>query len=245
MAGLILALQFFTRLPININVEFNDKNLARALCWLPMVGAVTGLMVGLVLKYTKGLGDLVSAALGLLAYFYVSGAIHLDGLADTVDGFMSNKDREKTLLAMSDSLMGSFGTVALIVYFFLKFSIYASLRENIVPYLVLISTLSKASALIAIKDFALAKDTGFAKHMHDSLNKYKGVYIELGVLYLALAIYRPLILVPIGLSQITSLVLYQISKKKIGGLTGDIYGTIVEVNEIVLGLAVVIWTSIF
>ncbi|UYT08382.1 adenosylcobinamide-GDP ribazoletransferase [Treponema denticola] len=95
MKGFILALQFFTRIPININIDFNEKNIKRAFYFLPLIG---GLIAGLVLipiyflpqKYIE-----ISGFISLLLYLFLTGSIHLDGVGDTIDGFFLQEKKKK------------------------------------------------------------------------------------------------------------------------------------------------------
>lgn len=233
MDGIILSFQLFTRIPLKKNVDFNEKNLKVALYILPLIGGLIGVFTGVVLKFFNDKSNFLGGAFGLLAYFFISGGLHLDGLSDTIDGFLSNRDRKKTLEIMKDSLIGTFGTLALITYSFLKFSLYGTLTKDTIVTLVLVSFLSRLSAIWIIFRGRLARPGGFGSKMRESI----GEDYKLLILYLVLGLiityfYNRFLIGLVSVILVSEIINY-ISLKKIGGVTGDVYGATIEVNEIV------------
>jgi len=117
MRSLLLALAFFTRIPMR-PLDWGDDGLAKATRMLPLVGLLAGLVLAAVWLLLSGIGarskPLLFAVLLLVAYLAFTGGLHLDGLADSCDGIFSGRDRERSLEIMKDSMIGSFGTLALI-----------------------------------------------------------------------------------------------------------------------------------
>ncbi|MEE3101345.1 MAG: adenosylcobinamide-GDP ribazoletransferase, partial [Pseudomonadota bacterium] len=114
--GLALyALQFLTRIPIPAWVGHAPDMLARAARWYPVVGALVGLAAGAVYAgaATLGLAPLAGAALALAVSIALTGALHEDGLADTLDGLGGGATRERALEIMRDSRIGAYGAVGL------------------------------------------------------------------------------------------------------------------------------------
>lgn len=233
MDGIILSFQLFTRIPLKKNVDFNNKNLRIALYFLPIIGAIIGVFSGLVVEYFNGKSPLLGGSFGLLIYFILSGGLHLDGLSDSVDGFLANKDKKRTLEIMKDSLIGTFGTLALVIYSLLKFSLYGFLTGDVIKTIVLVSFISRLSAIWIIFRGKLARPGGFGSVMKESIDKdYKIIILYLLISLLISYFYKKIIIALVGVILVSEIINY-ISTKKIQGVTGDIYGATIEINEIV------------
>ncbi len=114
MRGLILAIQFLTRLPTPALADFKQEDLARAAIWFPLVGLLLGGLIAGAVWLGAQVDPWLGALLGLLAWVGLTGALHLDGLADLADALGAahgNKDRLLTVLA--DPHLGVFGVTAL------------------------------------------------------------------------------------------------------------------------------------
>ncbi len=243
--GLILSLQFLTRLPINIEVDFNRENLGRALFFFPLVGGLIGAWVYLFYwGFYKLTGSLeIGAIMGLVAYIFITGGLHLDGLADSCDGFFSNKDRETMLEIMSDSRIGAFGVLALVLIILLKYIVY----KNLGPNFLLVVSLSIANSRLVEAYIATskepAKDTGMGVlYTRAQAGKYfKASFV---VYLLVLFILDPVYIIPLLISLILGELIYIRSFKEIEGFTGDTLGATAELVEpvsILTFLGVINW----
>ncbi len=130
MKGLILLFSFMTRLPVP-KMEFDSEELGKSMKFFPVVGLVIGLILYL---FARGISFVTGSSfpfllsvLVLLLEVAITGALHLDGLADTFDGMFSYRSKQKILEIMKDSRLGTNGALALIFYFLLKWSIFAEL----------------------------------------------------------------------------------------------------------------------
>lgn len=238
--GIILSFQLFSRIPIKKSVDYNSDNIKIALIFFPIlgfiIGALTGLVVNLVFPYSK----MISGAIGILVYIFLSGGIHLDGLADVCDGFFSNRDPERILEIMKDSMIGTFGVLALVCYGILKASIYGemgSINLSQVFYFGIVSYLARFSTLILILRSKIVRPGGFGSAMETALKGSYAVAIHLFIIIL-LSFYDFRVLILAIFSILNAEMLRIISKKKIGGVTGDVYGTNTELNEIFLLLLI-------
>src|SRR6266478_4225156 len=86
LRGLRLAAQFFARLPVPKVGDYSPLELSRSAAWLPLIGAAVGLVVALVVLACSYRSALVAAAAGILAWVWLTGALHLDGLPALVTG---------------------------------------------------------------------------------------------------------------------------------------------------------------
>jgi len=132
----LLALQFFTRIPVTGRladwVGFSPAMLRASAAYFPAVGVVIG---GLVVLLTATLmhylptayAPLVAAALGTAWSVWLTGAFHEDGLADVADGLGGSYDRERALIIMKDSRVGAFGAIAVVLALLSKVAFLALL----------------------------------------------------------------------------------------------------------------------
>ena len=115
MRGLILAIQFLTRLPTPQVRDFQPDDLARAAVWFPLVGLLVGSVVAAALALGAQVDPWLGALLALLAWVGVTGALHLDGLCDLADALgAAHGNRERLLDVLADPHVGAFGVVALV-----------------------------------------------------------------------------------------------------------------------------------
>ena len=132
MKEFVLALQFLTRLPLPA-VKADDATFARSMRWFP----AAGLVVGLVLFVGLWLGNLLDpwtgALFGLVAWVGVTGALHLDGLADLADASGAlHKGRERLREVLADPHVGSFGVVAIALQLLAKLVLLHALLARVV-----------------------------------------------------------------------------------------------------------------
>lgn len=242
--GLILALQFFTRIPINIPVDFNRKNIRYSIFFLPLVGALIGGLGGLVFFVVQPYNLLVAGFLALLTTIVITGGLHIDGLSDTADGFLSNRDQKRTLEIMKDSRIGAFGVLSIVLLVLFKFIMMISIEE--LPLAMVLSFVNSrlvVSGMIAYKK--TTSQEGLGKMFHES-NPKTLTLISL-VAYLVILIFVDIrYLIPLGLTFLVGQYISHLSYQKIEGLTGDVYGAMIEVGDGIslLGFwGVMVWIS--
>ncbi|WP_407310293.1 adenosylcobinamide-GDP ribazoletransferase [Desulfosporosinus sp. SB140] len=239
MRGFLIALTFFTRLPLpSPKVEVTSEEFALSYRYYPLVGLVIGLILWLL---AKGLSPffppLALGALLLVVELMLTGGLHLDGFMDSMDGLLSARSPERILEIMKDSRVGAHASMALAGLLLLKFSLLASLTPSQFAILLIMPMLSRWVFQIGIVAFPYARTQGLGKGIHDTTHwipfLIAGAAV-LGVSYL-LAGFAGLITwgvcviaVTLWASRISSL---------LGGLTGDLYGAIIELSEVVCLLA--------
>ncbi|HEY0912827.1 MAG TPA: adenosylcobinamide-GDP ribazoletransferase, partial [Bradyrhizobium sp.] len=161
-----LAVGLLTRVPMPHPVSATPDGMARAQRAFPLVGALVGLVVGLVDQCLLGVGipALAAAALALGASAALTGALHEDGLADVGDGFGGGRDRAAKLSIMRDSRLGTYGAIVLLVGFAAKLSALASLPvAAIIPALVVAHALARAAIPVLAANMPFARDDGLGK----------------------------------------------------------------------------------
>lgn len=228
--GLIVALQFLTRLPVNISVDFNDENFRRSTFYFPFVGLLLGFIASIPYYFLSPLNKDIGSFLTLLTIIILTGGLHLDGLSDTADGFFSNRDKAKTLEIMKDSRIGAFGVLSLILIILFKYVLISNLGLNLPVALILSMGNSRLIVLIEIASKKVARPGGLGDMLHKSQpRKY---IIASTILYLLIIAYMDIsYMIPLIISFIVGELISIYSYKKIEGLTGDVYGATIEITE--------------
>ena len=131
VADIRIAVSLSTILPVGPAMPVNDGEVARASWALPVAGLVVGLVGAAVyaIAHRTGLPAEAAAVLALAATMLVTGALHEDGLADTLDGLGGGRSREQKLEIMRDSRIGTYGACALIVSITLRWTALATIAE--------------------------------------------------------------------------------------------------------------------
>lgn len=235
------ALSFLTRIPVKIK-----KHTILKINYLPLVGLLMALIL-IAAEYllVNFFAVEIRALLLLMLYIYLSGALHLDGLGDFCDGFFAGRDQEKTAAIMHDSNSGIFALVSLILVLILKYLLFKQLlfRDNIealiimaviarfaLAHVIIFAKVSKLSVMAeALKVNAKKTDLFFC-------NLITFIILGLYIYVYGLNFFYPILLALIFILALT-LFLVNWSQKKLGGITGDIYGTIIELGEILFLLA--------
>ena len=126
-----LALGFLTRIPVPLKGEPQAGEQGQSMLFYPLVGLVIGLGMMFLAWLLGSTSATVSAALLLLFWVLVTGALHLDGLADSVDAWLgSHGDRERALAIMKDPASGPAAVVVLVVVLLIKYAVIVELLEQ-------------------------------------------------------------------------------------------------------------------
>ena len=240
MKRLKLAFAFMTILPLHLKEDLSPGDLGRASVWYPLVGVVIG---GLVWLAKYGLQQifplLLTAVLCVAFWVFLSGGLHLDGLADCFDGMLSSSLPERRLEIMKDPRLGTFGGLGLLLALLIKVAAVYSLapgRDWIA--ILLAAALGRWMILLAGKQ-PLARPGGMGADFALGLTKAS----------FAWAIILPLALIVLGgwrgvlaavLAHLAALGIFQLARSRLGGVTGDVYGLLVEVTELVVLLTFVV-----
>jgi adenosylcobinamide-GDP ribazoletransferase len=254
IADLAAALRFCSRFPIPPLPREADPhaapNVERLARMLPVAGAIIGGCGGAVLfiALALNLGAWVSAALAIAALTIVTGAFHEDGLADTADGFEGGATRERRLEIMRDSRIGSFGAAALILVFTLRIAAVATLAARLdalaaAASIVHAAALSRTAELIPLGLLPPARRDGasasFGRPSPTAL-AVAGLVATALALILGVTTGLPLggLALGFGLATAVALGITCLSKRRIGGQTGDVAGAAQQLSEIaaLLGL---------
>jgi adenosylcobinamide-GDP ribazoletransferase len=233
MSGFRVALTFLTRIPAGGALQ-SEESLARSVPWFPVVGVVIGVVVAAVYALAGTLWfEFVAAALAVAAGVLVTGAFHEDGLADTVDAFGPGRGREQTERILKDPTLGTFGVLALIASFVLRTGALAMLPVASAWWVLPAAhALSRAVAIGAL---------GWVPPAGEGLGAGYGRSVTRVRAVVAIAVGLAIAAVTIGLSALIAGAVCGIAAwgwsraavKRLGGLSGDVLGSIQQTGEVV------------
>ena len=235
----LCALQFLTLIPVRLAVPPDEGTQARALLFYPLVGGLIGLCLLLLGTVLQGVPTGLSAALLLLVWAGLTGGLHLDGLADSGDGWMGGLgSRERTLEIMKDPHLGASGALMLMLVLLLKWSaLVALLSVGTLWPLLLAPVAGRGAALLLLVTTPYARPDGIARDMLPRLQRQYALWVCAAVILLlglfGLWLSLSLLLAGAGLRWLMM--------RRLGGTTGDTAGASIELVEtLLLVLAVII-----
>jgi adenosylcobinamide-GDP ribazoletransferase len=229
--GFWIALQFLTVIQVPFKNDPEAREIASSLVFFPVVGLLIGVILFLV---NWGLGEVfpavVTAALTLIVWVLVSGALHLDGLADTCDG-LAGGTPERRLEIMKDSHTGAFGVAGICLLLLVKFAAMVSLSGWNWETLMLAPLLGSWAMVLAITAFPYARKSGAGLAFKQGANVLRLLVASIITLAAAILLAGWWGIVMMAITCLITLLLGIFFKSRLGGLTGDTYGAIKEVNE--------------
>ncbi len=234
MKHFILMVRFFTRIPLKGNSVSKEGDFGKGLPYFPLVGLVIGTFNLLAFYFFSFFGNMtVTTVFWVFANIIITGALHIDGLADTCDGLLSYRDKDRMLEIMKDSRIGTNGVIAILMDIVMRISLMLSVSANIRPYAILISpVLGKTLMLVLIWMTPYARKSGIGGLFYkDITKKYMIVGVLSGILFTTFIyswrLYPILILCSVKIFIFRNFVI-----KKIGGMTGDTLGAANEIAEL-------------
>lgn len=239
-ARLRAILAFMTRLPVPIQKNDFDT-LPTTASFFPLVGVVVGLGLFSVWQLLQMMS--ISTAIFrvpviLATYYLLCGGIHLDGVADVWDGMNCGGDREKVFQAMSDSCVGTFGVLGLIVAVGIA-GIGISTANGMMLFLAPI--FGRTLALMLISLFPAAKQDGLGKPMIDACGRKTALFSLL--ILIAIAWMNPNAILAYGVLLLVFLIKVHPFIQRIQGVTGDLIGFTIEMSQWIF-LFVIQWGAL-
>ena len=230
-----LALTFLTKVPWPRPVVAGPEDLARSLFWFPWVGAILGLIfLGAWSSFLKVLPHPAAAALLVCLTVWITGGLHLDGLADTVDGLGGGQDPEARRRIMKDSRVGAFGVLALILVLLLKFAFFlAAADKGWRGEFVLYPILSRwGMVYLAYRSDYARPEGGLGQAMTTGVTQrvVTGASFSAAALAILLLGFKGLVLW--AGAGILVFLLSRYFKQTLGGVTGDVLGAANEILEV-------------
>lgn len=236
--AMIIAIAMYSKIPMP-RVDWNEKNMRYAMCFFPLVGVIIGVLeivAGNLITVWKGEGTFFYAVVLTLIPVFITGGIHLDGFADTMDAKSSYGDREKKLEILKDPHTGAFAIISLCCYFLLCVGIFSEMRTERLFATALVFVFSRSLSGISVVTFQAAKNSGLLRTFQDGSQKRNvrivlifwlfatvvGFYLTAGLCGVAAAV--------VGFAVF--FYYYQFSRKQFGGITGDLAGYFLQLCEL-------------
>ena len=235
MRKFLISLSFFTRIKINLK-DVSEDEFYNSMTLLPLTGVVIGLWLGLIAFGLSFVNEpTIGAVVMIFAYMLITGGLHMDGVADTIDGLMSARDRARVMEIMKDSRLGSFGAIALILLFLANFAAYKTLLTyDFLPgMLVLAPVVGRFCGLLNCRLSTYAEGGGgLGKRIVEMTKTWHIVVYLILILAAALLLYGWSAVIALGVAIIVALYIKNMVQKGIGGMTGDTIGFTIEVSQV-------------
>jgi adenosylcobinamide-GDP ribazoletransferase len=241
------AVRFLTLIPVPflppMRMDNYERSIARAMAWFPVVGLLIGAIgAGAGWLGDYGWGPLVRSAFIVIAWGIVTSGLHLDGLSDTFDAVMSWRPRERKLEIMKDSRIGAMGAIALVAVLLLKVALLHSADAAAwLPAALLAPVLGRWADLYGVFFFPAAVEGGLGRHFKDHIRRRDFIFatVQMIVIVAGVCAWSGGVdgmlrgLVAFALVFAAAHLLFARWTRSLGGLTGDTYGAVCEIGEVV------------
>ncbi|MCH4889164.1 adenosylcobinamide-GDP ribazoletransferase [Acidaminobacter sp. JC074] len=230
MKRLILMLQFLTKLPLPFEINATEEDFSKGVIYFPVVGLIIGLlMAGIFYGVSLISNSLIAAVLVVAFEVFITGGLHLDGLADTFDGLYSYRDKDRMLEIMKDSRVGTNGVLVLVISLTLKMALLYSISDP-VKVIILMPVVSRCMVVLTAAISKYAREKGMGGFFIEKTSK--GQLVVALLITAVLHIIKPeLLFVTLVVLVLTLIYRYHVYSK-IDGVTGDVLGAIVELSEV-------------
>jgi len=235
MQAFLIALQFLTRIPVRINTQWNDQNIAYSLLYYPLVGLLMGGFLILLAKLISGrVDEMLAAALILGAWVMLGGGLHLDGLADSADAWCgSHGNKQRALDIMKDPQSGPIAVVVLVLLLLIKFSaLHVFLKRADFGLLLIPLVIGRCVPVVLFLTTPYVRDQGLGSAMANYLpRRYAWIvlFITAVITVLWLGLIKAVVVIVMSLFVLWWL--RRLMLKYLDGMTGDTIGAAIEIVE--------------
>jgi len=233
----LLALQFLTILPVG-QVRFDDQEqLSLSVLYYPLVGAVIGVFIVALALVSEGVfSPLLTAVVVVSLWLALTGALHMDGLADSADAWIGGLgSASRTLALMKDPTCGPIAVAAVVLVLMLKVAAVAQLLATANVYSLLwVPVMARVALLLLLVSTPYIREGGVAETLLREFSKPAAIALSAVVsvlLLLSLSTTAVLMIVCLALLLIY---LRQLMMDRLGGCTGDTLGAAAELSEVAL-----------
>lgn len=235
-------LQFLTKLPLPFEIHADAEDFSKGVIYFPLVGLIIGLLMAGVYSGVVYLSNTLVASVLVVAFeIFITGGLHLDGLADSFDGLYSYRDKERMLEIMKDSRVGTNGVLVLVVVIILKIALIYSIKSPLY-ILILMPAVSRCMIVVLAATSKYARQKGMGGFFIEKTTKLQLV-IALVLTLMAHLIQVELLAVSLVILVLTFLYRWHVYTK-IDGVTGDILGSAAELSEVFYLLVAVLMLGV-
>lgn len=235
------AWRLLTAIPLPLFPEDYNRSPGKSTAFYPLVGLILGvILIGVDLLLRWGLPAGAASALLLAVWVSLTGMLHLDGFMDACDGLLPPRDRARRLEIMKDSRVGAFAVVGVVLLLLIKFNALTALpNSQRWTVLLTVPTLARWSMMWSMARYPLARQEGLSVFFRQGQSWPQVTVASIIAIGTVLLLWGWGGLVLLVAAWLASTLVAQLAVARIGGLTGDIYGTICEVVEVVLLIIIV------
>ena len=237
MIPLVAAFQLLTICPEIIRRPLRPRDLGRAAGWYPLVGlTLGGALYGLDVLFGKIFPAPVSVALTLAGWIAATRALHLDGFMDTCDGLFGGFTPERRLEIMRDPRLGAFGVAGGVLLILTKYSAILSLSDRL-PALLLAPAFARWGLTVAIFAYPYGRKQGLGREIKDNTGWREVLLATLTILVAGWLIAGWAALLLLAAAGVVLFLAAHYMLHLIPGLTGDNYGALCELVELIVLLS--------
>ncbi len=233
LRSLRAAFVLLTTLPVKYPESISAQELRHSIYFYPVIGLAIGFSLW-ILSVLLGNGSLLAASLLLLAWVTLTGAIHLDGLADCADAWMAGLgNREKTMQVLKDPLCGAVSVVTLIIVLLVKVAALVLLLENeLYAAIVVIPMLARVSPQIMFWHLPYIRDGGLGSSLKPNPGERPFFwYAACGAVLISLLLLGTQALWLLLIMALVMMCIVKATLNRLGGFTGDVLGAQIELLE--------------
>ena len=233
MKNFLIALQFLTRIPVGEYLK-DEKRLGKSMAYFPIVGLVLGGLLVLVnWGFSIIMAPLIADALTIIALIILTGALHIDGFIDTIDGLAGGKTKKDILRIMKDSRVGAFGIIGIVSLIMLKLVLLHEMPLEIKRGTLLLFPVMGRWAMVVASSLSLyARKKGTGKAFLDYCGRKELIVASLITLIITGGFLKILGLELFLFILALTLLLTRFISKRISGMTGDTLGAVNEIIEV-------------
>lgn len=242
LAAFFTAVRFLTVIPISWRAARDELLFKHAISFFPLVGLLIGIgSYGLVFLSLQLVPASVTAVLLIIYLGGISGFLHMDGLADSADGMLSSRPREKALQIMRDSRTGAMGVIVIVLILLGKYSAFSSISDNslMLSGALIIPVAGRLAILMSMALLPYAREEGgLGKLFYSSRTKVAALGWICIFFAVCTVFFHPLqALIFLGVVFGTVLIFGYFCKKKLAGATGDTLGAVCELTEMTVAMS--------
>ena len=236
MRSLIIAIQFLTRIPVPVIGDISEREVGRSLLYYPLVGLLIGLLLYALNGMLANAGESLQAALVLAAWVLITGALHLDGLADSADAWLGGLgDKERTMMIMKDPRSGPAAIVLIVLLLLIKFAALEAIIADDNGWLLILAPLLARTALpVLFQTTPYVRAGGLGSAMSEYVSSLEGILLPLLISFAVIILMGWSGLWIIIAVMISFMLLRGMMIKRLEGTTGDTAGALLEVIEAVV-----------
>lgn len=235
--GFVIAWNMLTSIPIFKIYDFKEGYSGWACASYGLVGFILGSIIYSINFLLNGLEPSILEKILIFSFYtLLYGALHLDGLFDSLDAIFLKAPKEKVIKVLKDPHLGAFSVIFGSLFLIVKLTAFIYLKN--LAFFILATMISRYSVIFAMKFFPYISN-GMALKATQELKKIHIIFSSLIVIILGTVIWKYAVLLII-ISIASTFAISKLLKNKFCGLNGDMYGFIIEINELLLLLIVVL-----